>query len=259
MPVADRTLSRVVLSVSTVVLLAAVVTWGVVLDRAPALLALRGAPAVAADAASAPLVLPPEVTDPGGYTFVRTGDGGAPVVWDPCAPVHVVVRPTAEPPGGRDAVRAALDEVGAASGLVFVVDGETDEAPSTQRRGTDHARYGDRAAPVLVAWSDAAEYPPLGGALGVAGPLPATGATGERWVSGSVVLDAAWFADALDDDLGRRRAGAVLRHELAHLVGLGHSADPFSLMSPAYQSVFELSLSDRAGLARLGGGACAAS
>ena len=49
----------------------------------------------------------------------------------------------------------------------------------------------------------------------------------------------------------------MLVHELAHLVGLGHSGDPFSLMSPTYQSVFELSLSDRAGLARLGGGPCA--
>jgi hypothetical protein len=136
------------------------------------------------------------------------------------------------------------------------VDGETDEAPSERRPAVDLLRYGDRWAPVLVAWSDASEYPPLDGAVGTAGPASAEGRS--TWVSGSVVLDAAWFAGALPEELGRRQAEAVLAHELAHLVGLGHSEDPFSLMSPAYQAVYGFSLSDRAGLARLGGGTCAA-
>ncbi len=188
---------------------------------------------------------------------------GDPVRWDPCRPVHVVIRPDGEPAGGREAVTAAMAEVGAAAGLVFVVDGETDEAPEEDRSAMDRARYGDRWSPVLVAWSDEVAYPPLVGAVGVAGPAHDDGGAGrgvddrKTWVTGTVVLDAAWFDDSLHDTIGRRRAEAVLSHELAHLLGLGHSQDPFSLMSPTYQSVFDFSLSDRAGLARLGGGPCA--
>ncbi|MFC5379778.1 matrixin family metalloprotease [Aquipuribacter nitratireducens] len=216
-------------------------------------------PGVPADAAAAPLRLPPDVVDPGGYTFMATlGDvpGGEPVRWDPCRPVHVVVRPDREPAGGRRALEVALDEVGRATGLVFVVDGETDEPPAAQRAVVDRARYGDRWSPVLVTWTDAAEHPPLAGAAGMAGPQGWRSGGHERWVSGTVALDAAWFAASLPEELGRRRAEAVLVHELSHLVGLGHSADPFSLMSPAYQSVYDLSTADRAGLARLGAGPC---
>lgn len=251
----ESTLSGVVVSVSVVVLAAAAALGGLLLDRAPLLLGSSpGAPP--ADAAAAPLRLPPEVPDPGGYAFLSTTADGSPVRWDPCRPVHVVVRPDGEPTGGREAVQAALEEVGQATGLVFVLDGTTDEAPSTRRPPVDEARYGSRWSPVLVAWTDGAEYPPLAGALGVAGPLPVDGDAGPRYVSGMVALDATWFDDSLSHDVGRRQAGAVLRHELGHLVGLGHAGDPFSLMSPAYQSVFDFSLADRAGLARLGAGPC---
>lgn len=250
-----QTPSGVVVAVSLVLLLASGLLGVVLVQRAPVL--LGGTPPLPADAAASPLLLPPDVPDPGGYAFLATGPDGGPVRWDPCRPVHVVVRAAGEPPAGRQAVTDALAEVGAASGLVFVVDGETDEAPDDLRQAVDHARYGDRWSPVLVAWSDASEFPPLAGAIGVAGPAADPGDPG-TWVTGTVVLDAAWFADNLPDDIGRRRAEAVLAHELAHLVGLGHSSDPFSLMSPAYQSVFDFSLSDRAGLSRLGGGRCAA-
>lgn len=243
---------QIVGAVSLVVLLAAALLGLLLVRQGPAL--VSAAPPPAADTAGAPLRLPPDVPDPGGYTFLATGVDGAPVRWDPCRPVHVVVRPDGEPPGGREAVTAALTTVGAASGLVFVVDGETDEPPADTRPVVDRARYGDRWSPVLVAWSDASEFQQLAGALGTAGPAAA--GDGGTWVTGTVVLDAAWFAGALPEEIGRRRAEAVLAHELAHLVGLGHSQDPFSLMSPTYQSVYGFSLSDRAGLARLGDGPC---
>ena len=143
--------------------------------------------------------------------------------WDPCRPVHVVVRPQGEPAGGRQAVTAALEEVGAAAGLVFVVDGETDEPPALTRAAVDRARYGDRWSPVLVTWSDGAEHPPLAGALGLAGPA-AAGA--DDRAPGSPARSCSTrpgSPTALQDDIGRRRAEAVLVHELAHLVGLGHS------------------------------------
>jgi len=250
-----RSTAPVVLGVSLTVLAASALLGALLVQRGPGL--VLGEPPVPLDAATTPLRMPPEVPDPGGYSFLATAPEGEPVRWDPCRPVHVVVRAQDEPPGGRQAVTSALAEVGEAAGLVFVVDGETDEAPEERRRTTDPDRYGKRWSPVLVAWSDAAEHPPLTGAVGVAGPSPGVGGTAQTWVTGTVVLDAAWFADNLPQDIGARRAEAVLAHELAHLAGLGHSRDPFSLMSPAYQSVYGFSLSDRAGLARLGGGGCA--
>lgn len=251
-----RSAAPVVLVVALVVLTASALLGALLVQRAPGLLDVEPPPPL--DAAAMPLRLPPEVPDPGGYSFLAAAPDGGPVRWDPCRPVHVVVRPQDEPPGGREAVTAALEEVGEASGLVFVVDGATDEAPSESRRAIDPGRYGARWSPVLVAWSDPEEYPPLTGAVGVAGPAAGVGASTGTWVTGTVVLDAAWFAANLPQDIGARRAEAVLSHELAHLVGLGHSRDPFSLMSPAYQSVYGFSLSDRAGLARLGRGGCAA-
>lgn len=215
-------------------------------------------PPVPADGATTPLRRPPVVVDPGGYELLATAPDGSPVRWDPCRPVHVVVRPQGEPVGGREAVESALARVGQATGLVFVVDGETDEGPAETRPLVDRARYGDRWSPVLLTYSDATEHPPLAGAVGVAGPASSQ-PTPSTWVSGTVVLDAAWFAGRLQDPVGRRRAEAVLVHELAHLAGLAHSSDPFSVMSPTYQDVVELSLSDRAGLARLGDGPCATS
>lgn len=241
---------------SAVVFLLVVGLTALLVLRGPALLGAVAEPRDPAAVADVPLRLPPTVPDPGGYAFIGTTSAGEPIRWDPCRPVHVVLNPSGEPPGGRDAVVSVLTEVGEASGLVFVVDGETDEPPTTTRAATDRARYGDRWSPVLVSWSDAATYPPLAGAVGVAGPLPVAGEQGERYVSGSVTLDAAWFDERLGQDVGRRQAVAVIRHELGHLVGLGHSSDPFSLMSPTYQSIFDFSLADRAGLAGLGDGPC---
>jgi hypothetical protein len=151
-----------------------------------------------------------------------------------------------------------MQVVGTAAGLVFVVDGETDEGPAGSRPLVDPARYGERWSPVLVTWSDATEDPRLAGAAGLAGPQGWGEGAARRWVTGTVVLDAAWFGTSLRGELGRRQAEAVLVHELSHLAGLGHAADPFSLMSPTYQSVYDLSTADRAGLARLGAGPCEA-
>lgn len=220
--------------------------------------ALRGMPTPSAstDRATRPLRLPPTVSDPGGHTFLRTTAAGAPVTWDPCRPVHVVVRPTGEPAGGRELLVSALDEVGVAAGLVLVVDGDTDEAPSDGDREAVQDRYGDRWAPVLVAWSDPGEHTGLAGdTIGVAGPVEVDTGSGPRFVTGQVVLHAEWFAGRTTG-VGARQARAVLLHELGHLVGLGHAADPFSLMSPQYQAVHDYALADRAGLARLGGGRC---
>lgn len=202
---------------------------------------------------------PPEVhTANGTYRFLytRTSDG-APFTWDPCQPVPLVVNPDSGPADAVGLVREAAAEISAASGLDVVVVGTTDERPGTGRP-LSLARYPGAWAPVLVAWSDVGESPGLHGALGYALPRGATVAGTGRFVTGQVVLDAAWFTGDVATDLAidAEDQGSVVLHELGHTVGLQHVDDQDEVMYPgAWAS--ELGPGDRAGLAALGAGRCA--
>ncbi|MFC4614222.1 matrixin family metalloprotease [Cellulomonas algicola] len=195
------------------------------------------------------------------YAYLQTqADGRTPVAWSPCRPVHYVVRPDGEPPGGRAVIDEAAARLSRATGLVIVADGETDEQPSEDRAPYQPDRYGDRWAPVLVSWSDESEDARLaGGVAGVAGPvaLEADGRPSVA-VSGSVSLDAAQLGAMLEEPDGHAMARAVAMHELAHVVGLGHVDDPTQLMAPSTDpSVTDFQAGDLTGLALLGSGPCA--
>jgi hypothetical protein len=193
------------------------------------------------------------------YAFLLTRDDGSPVLWDPCRPVAVVVQADGAPDGGVDIVASALEDLSAATGLQLVMEGRTAEAPDPDRRAHQPDRYGDRWAPVLVAWADEATYPALrGDRVGVATPVAVdpAGPAPARYVTGSVVLEASWFDAAVATPEGRSDATGVLKHELGHLVGLDHVDDPLLLMSPVYHSLPDWSAGDRAGLAAAGAGPC---
>jgi Matrixin len=195
----------------------------------------------------------------GGYAFLLAHADGSPVTWDPCRPVHFVVRPDGAPGGGDALVRWALGQISHATGLSFVDDGVTNEAPSSERASFQPARYGDRWAPVLIAWSNPVEWPPLaGGILGRAGPAPfgLMGKDDERFVSGQAVFNGPEVDLQLrtgDDN----KARAVLLHELGHLVGLAHVTDPYQVMFPTNDYPLPSYRSgDLRGLALLGAGRC---
>ena len=73
---------------------------------------------------------------------------------EPCAPIHYVVNTSLAPPGSIADVHEAVRRVSGATGIAFEYDGLTDEEPSIYRESFQPDRYGDRWAPVLIAWAD---------------------------------------------------------------------------------------------------------
>lgn len=219
-------------------------------------------PALPADAASAPLAQPePAPSGVGGYRLLELQDDGSgrPVRWDPCRPIHFVVRPLGAPPGGEQAVQRSIARIEQVTGLRFSYDGETRETPRRNRPTVDFTRYGSRWSPVLVAWTDPAEYPAMTGYAGLGGPDTVAGRTTghRRYVSGVVLLNRRHLSEVVRWDDGQARLNAVVLHEFGHLVGLDHVTDPSQLMykqPTAHANGFEDG--DRRGLALLSGGPC---
>lgn len=215
-----------------------------------------------ADLSAVPLgVPPPPPVDPGPHAFMSTNADGSPVAYDPCRQIRLVVNTRTAVAGADQLLGEALVAVSQATGLQLVIEGGTDEPPSGRRQPVQVDRYGNRWAPVLVAWSDPTEEPALAGSVaGSGGSQSITSRTeGQRttYVTGSVALDGPQLAVALRQS-GRDEVRAVIEHELAHVVGLDHVDDASQLMAPeTHEGVTRFGSGDLAGLARLGAGSCA--
>ena len=193
-------------------------------------------PPAGLEEAALPLGAPPLGQRPtGGFAFTAVQpDGDGPVAYSPCRPIHYVVRPDGAPAGGAELIRTAVARVSAATGLQFVDDGATQEAPSADREAYQPDVYGSRWAPVLIAWSTAAESPELAGEVaGIAGSASVTRAGRTVYVTGSVTLDSEDIGALAAVPGTRATALGVVTHELAHLVGLDHVDDPTQLMYPS--------------------------
>lgn len=196
------------------------------------------------------------------YRFLQSQDrGDDPVAYDPCRPIDVVINRRTAPPGGVEITRRALREVSRVTGLRFrLEDDDVDEKPSFERESVQTTRYGDRWAPVLIAWSDPDELPDLDEAVaGLGGSVPYPVGSPSTWVytTGMIALDGPQVASLMERKGGREEAEDVVLHELGHLAGLDHVDDPSQLMYPTGQGdVAGYQAGDRTGLARLGRGTC---
>lgn len=220
-------------------------------------------PPVPSDAGANPLGAPPaKASSSTDFSFIQTvdsADGMRPVAWDPCRPIHLVVNGAKAPTGSGKLLREAVAQITSATGLQFVFDGSTTEAPSADRAPEDKARYGNQWSPVLVAWTDPGAVPQLQGTVaGLAGPdgAPFFTTNQEHWVSGSVNLDGPQLTDALRRPAGSKMARAIVMHEFGHLVGLQHVPRPTELMYADTTGRTTFGPGDREGLRELGLGPC---
>jgi hypothetical protein len=218
-------------------------------------------PSAGREEASQPLQTPATVAVPSpSYAVFDKNPDGQPVAYDPCRPIHYVVRPDGAPEDGAALLLAAVNRVSQGTGLQFVNDGASDEEPRPKRQPYQPDRYGNRWAPVLIAWQSAQDNPDLASDIaGEAGSVMiGTAGRPSVYVSGQVVLDGAQIAQILTHPGGQAEVRGILLHELGHVVGLDHVQDPSQIMYPTSQAgVDDYAAGDLTGLAALGQGPCA--
>jgi hypothetical protein len=188
-----------------------------------------------------------------GWQATYTDSSGLPARWDPCRPIPYVVSPRRLGASARRDLDEALRRISAASGLRFEHLGDVDEEPARRRSAYQPERYGERWAPLLVAWVGPGETD-----MAIGRKVPGTSMVvavanhaGGSLVSGQVVLHRDRpMAEGFGPGLSR---GKVLLHEIAHVLGLGHVDDPQQVMHPKVTGgPATLGTGDRTGLAALG-------
>jgi hypothetical protein len=192
------------------------------------------------------------------YKFLATNADGGPVGYSPCRPLHYVVNSALAPRGGGQLVEDAIKTVSEATGIRFVNDGPTTEVPSQSRAPYQPAAYGDRWAPLLIAWTTPEQAPQLKGpVIGTGGSTHFSFGDGPKsFVTGSLELDAPQITEGLNRGDDSAYATAVILHELGHVVGLEHVDDPTQLMYPEIGAPDGLAAGDLNGLHELGTAPC---
>lgn len=198
--------------------------------------------------------------------FASTAAGQKFTAYDPCRPVHYVVRATNSPDGGLQMIHQGFAELSRVTGLRFVYDGPTKEAAAEQRKVFQPDVYGDRWAPVLITWGTPKEDPLLvpketpDGVFypfGIGGSWSIRNAKGiDIYITGQVILNAPGLAEAAAVE-GPAVIQSTIAHELAHVVGADHVEDPTQLMNPTRApGMTGYAAGDLTGLAQLGQGPC---
>lgn len=182
-------------------------------------------PASGAEGRGSPLDrIPAEPRAAGEYHFIDTTSSGDPIAWNPCTPIPYWIGGQNLPGGGTDLIRWVLAEITAISGQQFDFQGYTDTVPSDD--GDD---------PVKGAWigwtSETSTKAWLGHDLD--GAHPAVGLGGNNYDGRNDGATRGWAMLRYSyNPRANAQAGAVLRHELGHLLGLAHTMSQAEVMNP---------------------------
>jgi hypothetical protein len=161
-----------------------------------------------------------------GDPYVLVADReGTPLTWDCSKPIPVAVNLNSLPSHDRASVlrdlKTVLAEISSQSSFQLHFAGETDEVPTKSWGYERHP--GSASAPVVVAFGDGTDsdlYRP--GAIAVGGFFYDDDDRGlARAYLGYVYVHTEHFAD-LKEGSGFMSRGALLTHELLHVLGLDH-------------------------------------
>ena len=184
-----------------------------------------------------PAIPGPQPTSPpqtGPHAYLDGGTDANHARWNPCQQIRYVVNDTLTTPAARAELEDALADVEHYTGLDFVNAGQTTTGYDSAAPGKYPNFQPPSGAEAIFVFTDEAHSPQLNGSVvGIGGYQVQSRDAGTTWWG---ITGGAIFETIPDPAL----MGALIRHEIGHMVGLGHVADPAQIMYPELLPGMEL-------------------